>query len=265
VLARGAEAGVLGLVAENLSPPAELEKAVAAALDTRLQAVVVTDLDRAAAAAGLLRAQGRGRGAFVAADARSTALPSAPRGPGRPRSSRRSPRGTGPCCGPPRGRAPRGRPRGGTRARALRSMDGVHGDPPRGTESTGRPGSRVGMAAPTLPPLSRRREIRELSAAGERLEVESTTSREAAASHRNAAAEARDASGDARRGALQDGEIRRAEARKDAARFEGGPSPRHTTQRPTRRRPRRPPHGCARSRGAGPQARPRARRGGCRQ
>jgi chromosome segregation protein len=218
VLARGAEAGVLGLVAENLSPPAELEKAVAAALDTRLQAVVVTDLDRAAAAAGLLRAQGRGRGAFVAADARSTALPSAPEAPG-----------------------VRGRLVDLLEAQGLAAVllgDALLVDDlavalelarsgrwtgcmvtPEGDRVDGAAWVTGGHGGADAAPLSRRREIRELSAAGERLEVESTTSREAAASHRNAAAEARTRRETAAR-ALQDGEIRRAEARKDAARFE---------------------------------------------
>ncbi|MCK6569792.1 chromosome segregation protein SMC [Myxococcota bacterium] len=218
VLARGAEAGVLGLVTENLSPPAELEKAVAAALDTRLQAVVVTDLDRAAAAAGLLRAQGRGRGAFVAADARAQPVPPPPEAPG-----------------------VRGRLIDLLDARGLAAVlldDALLVDDlptaldlaragrwagcmvtPEGDRVDGAAWVTGGHGGADAAPLSRRREIRELSASAERLEAESTQARDAAAAHRLAAAEARTRRETAAR-ALQDGEIRRAEARKDAARFE---------------------------------------------
>jgi chromosome segregation protein len=218
VLARGAEAGVLGLVSENLSPPAELEKAVAAALDARLQAVVVTDLDRAAAAADLLRGQGRGRGAFVAADAPAQTPPPAPAVPG------------------VRGRLVDLLGAHGLAAvllgdallvddleTALRLARAGHWTgcmvTPEGDRVDGAAWVTGGHGGADAAPLSRRREIRELSAAVEHLESESTAGREATVAHRHLAAEARTRRETAAR-ALQDGEIRRAESRKDAARFE---------------------------------------------
>jgi chromosome segregation protein len=218
VLARGAEAGVLGLVSENLSPPAELEKAVAAALGPRLQAVVVTDLGRAGAAADLLRGQGRGRGTFVSAQAEPLPVPVAPVRPG------------------VRGRlvdllGAQGLPavlvgdallvedlavaleiaREGAWPGCVVTLEGDRVDAPAWV--TG------GHGGADAAPLSRRREIRELTAAATTLEAEAAEGQAAAQAQRALAADARARRETAAR-ALQDGEIRRAEARKDAARYE---------------------------------------------
>ena len=218
VLARGAEAGVLGLAAENLSPPIELEKAVAAALGERLRAVVVTDLGRAGAAADLLRGQGRGRGTFVAADVAPLPLPEPPNDP-----------------------AVRGRLAdllGATGVSAVLLGDALLVDDLpaalRLAAARAWPGTMVtlegdrvdacasvtgGHGGADAAPLSRRREIRELTALVGRLEGESAVAAESAQKHRLAAAEHRNRREMAAR-ALQDGEIRKAESRKDCARFE---------------------------------------------
>ena len=82
LLDRGRDIGVLGLLTEQLAPPAELESAVAAALEERLRAIVVTDLDAALNAVELLRREKRGRASLVAAGLHAGPTPTAPEGEG---------------------------------------------------------------------------------------------------------------------------------------------------------------------------------------
>ena len=64
-LARGREAGVIGPVSEIFGPPADLERAVAAALGDTLKGVLVDDLSAGIRLIADLRAAERGHGTFV--------------------------------------------------------------------------------------------------------------------------------------------------------------------------------------------------------
>jgi chromosome segregation protein len=218
VLARGAEAGVVGLVTESLSPPAHLEKAVAAALGDRLQAVVVTDMTRALGAVEHLKLAGRGRGVFVSASEASAELTAAPEGEG--------------ILGPLRGLM------GATDVAVLLVGDALVVETlevaARVARSRAWPGTIVTLEGDRLDggafvtgghggadaaPLSRRREIRELGAVTATLETVATAAGERGRTARAQAQTERVAAESAGREA-QDAEVRRAEARKDLARDE---------------------------------------------
>ena len=218
VLARGAEAGVLGLVAESLSPPIELEKAVAAALGDRLQAVVVTDMARSLAAVELLKSSGRGRGVFVSAAESAPPLPPVPEHPG-VRGALRTLLGADALVALLVGDAlvvdsigvAAELAHSGAWPGALVTLDGDRID--------GRAFVTGGHGGADAAPLSRRREIRELAAATaeqERLgQAAAERGKVARAAVQVFRAEAESAGREA-----QDAEVRRAEARKDLSRDE---------------------------------------------
>ncbi len=211
VLARGAAAGVVGPVAEQLAVPAELEKAVAAALGARLGGVVVRDLDAARGAVEHLRAINRGRAVLVPDGLRAVAADG-----GRRRLADLL--GLSGLAAALVGDAVLADDLAGACAIVADGFDGVvvtlDGDRIEG-------GGVVtgGAGGADAAPLSRRREIRELKARVAALDGASREAAERAADARAQAGEARAALDESAR-RLHRGELARAEARKDLDRAE---------------------------------------------
>ncbi len=211
--------GVLGAVPERLDVPAELEAAVASILGERLAGVLVEDLGAATGAVGFLRQRGRGRGVFVAVGAPAPEVSAPPTLPGV--------RGllAELAEAPPLTRALLGDALLVDDLEvALRiAAEGLWGGAlvtPDGTRLEGRAFLAGGAEAADPAPLSRRREIRDLTAEVERLQAAREAAEAAVRAATDAAAEARRATEEAAR-AVHRAELRRAEARKDQSRAEG--------------------------------------------